>query len=285
MNLVGKIFVVLILVASTVFMTMGLMVYATHQNWYELVMGKNGQGTDPKSYRGELAAAYAEQAKLRGEIEKLTNLNAAFKAEHIQNVAKLESERDLLTSRENALTSQVAAAVAKSAQEAQALDASQKNLTSLRMENEGLRKDIRDANMKTDEQLKKATEKEDQLNIANGQLADLKKRNEQLAADFAKANVLLRGMGMSYLDPPNKEPPLVRGQILAIDKEDRVEISLGSDDGLREGHNLEIYRGNKYLGRMQVLEVQAHRSVGMILKDYKREVIRSGDEVATRLRA
>ena len=33
MNLVGKIFVVLILGASPVFMTMGLMVYATHRNW------------------------------------------------------------------------------------------------------------------------------------------------------------------------------------------------------------------------------------------------------------
>ena len=31
MNLVGKIFVVLILVASTVFMTLGSMVYATHR--------------------------------------------------------------------------------------------------------------------------------------------------------------------------------------------------------------------------------------------------------------
>ena len=38
MNLVGKIFVVLILLASTVFMTMGLMVFATHRNWQEEVM-------------------------------------------------------------------------------------------------------------------------------------------------------------------------------------------------------------------------------------------------------
>ena len=34
MNLVGKIFIVLILIASTVFMTMGIMVYSTHHNWY-----------------------------------------------------------------------------------------------------------------------------------------------------------------------------------------------------------------------------------------------------------
>jgi hypothetical protein len=78
---------------------------------------------------------------------------------------------------------------------------------------------------------------------------------------------------------------MVRGQITAIDKEDRVEISIGSDDGLREGHQLEIYRGNKYLGRMQVLVAEPHRAVGMILKEYKQEPIRSGDEVATKLKA
>ena len=54
MNLVGKIFVVLIFVASIVFMTMGMMVYATHVNWAEAVMGKNGKGDDPASYHAQL---------------------------------------------------------------------------------------------------------------------------------------------------------------------------------------------------------------------------------------
>ncbi len=285
MNLVGKIFVVLILIASTVFMTMGLMVYATHQNWYEQVMGKNGAGTDPQSYRGQLAAAYQEQAKLRGDIDKLTNQIATEKAAHTQSVAKLEQERDSLVTKQQALTDEVAKSRAKAAADTQALDAQQKNLTSLRIENVVLRQDIRDANKKTDEQLKIATEKEDKLNIANGQLSELKKRNEQLASDFAKAVAMLKKFNVSYLDPLNGEPPVVRGQILAIDNEDRVEISIGTDDGLREGNQLEVYRGNKYLGRMQVLEAQPHRSIGMILKDYKQEVIHKGDEVATKLRA
>jgi len=35
MNLLGKIFVVLIVVMSIVFMTLALAVYATHKNWKE----------------------------------------------------------------------------------------------------------------------------------------------------------------------------------------------------------------------------------------------------------
>jgi hypothetical protein len=284
MNLVGKIFVVLILIASTVFMTMGMMVYATHQNWYDAVMRKGGSGQDP-GYQEQLKNAYADAAKLRGDIDKLQNQLIAEKAGHLQALTKAENERDVLAKRATDLGEEVKKEAVRLDEAAKGLQVAQQNLTDLRKENVALREDNRNANKQTDEQLKLATQAEDKLNIAAGQLADLTKRNEQLASDFAKANVLLRGVGMTYLDPPNKQPPMLRGQILAIDKDDRVEISLGSDDGLREGHTLEVYRGNKYLGKMQVLEAQAHRAVGTILKEYKQEAIRAHDEVATRLRA
>jgi hypothetical protein len=285
MNLVGKIFVVLILIASTVFMTMGMMVYATHQNWQEAVMGKNGKGDEPASYHAQLDNGYKEQAKLLGDNNNLRAQIIATNAAHLQALTKTENERDVLAKRATDLGEEVKKEAVRLDETAKGLQVSQQNLTDLRKENVNLRDDIRNANKQTDDQLKLATQAEDKLNIANGQLADLKKRNEQLAGDFAKANVLLRGMGMTYLDPPNKQPPMIRGQITAIDKDDRVEISLGSDDGLREGHTLEIYRGSKYLGRMQVLEAQPHRAIGMILKDFKQEAIRAGDEVATRLKA
>ena len=42
MNLLGKIFVVVITVMSVVFMTLALAVYATHKNWKDIVEGPNG---------------------------------------------------------------------------------------------------------------------------------------------------------------------------------------------------------------------------------------------------
>ena len=82
---------------------------------------------------------------------------------------------------------------------------SQNNLTALRKEDTDLREDIRLANKATDEQLKKATALEDKLHIATGQLADLKARNDQLAADVAKARLVLSTIspGMTLEDPPN----------------------------------------------------------------------------------
>ena len=40
MNLVGKIFVVLILVMSVLFMAFAMAVYATHRNWREVVVNE-----------------------------------------------------------------------------------------------------------------------------------------------------------------------------------------------------------------------------------------------------
>jgi hypothetical protein len=65
-------------------------------------------------------------------------------------------------------------------------------------------------------------------------------------------------------------------------KKDYLEISIGSDDGLRKGHKLEVYRGRSYLGRIEIREVAPDRAVAVILKDYRKGPIKKGDKVATK---
>jgi hypothetical protein len=285
MNLVGKIFVVLILVASTVFMTMGLMVYASHQNWYEAVtdtMAKNGRS----GWKEQLTNAKKEKADLQSEILKYQDRLNAEKASHLQQLAKAHTALIKAEAHKTELENSVATLQKSLDQSSKTLELAQNNLTGLRKENEGLRNDVRNANKAVDDQLKIATETEDKLHIALGQLADLKKRNEQLAGDYSKAFHWLKVLrpDLSIEDKINVEPPLLRGRILDIDKDDRAEVSLGSDDGLRQGHTLEIYRGDKYLGRMRIEEAKPHEAIGLILKEFKQETIRKGDQVATRLR-
>lgn len=284
MNLVGKIFIFLILVASTVFMTMGLMVYSTHHNWEQAVMGDGTKG-EPLGLKKQLVDARGEAEKLKGEIQKYQTLLDQEKAAHFEAIAKVETQRDVLAKSSADAETKLAAKQAELEKAATDLSVSQNSLTALRKEDADLREDIRLANKATDEQLKKATALEDKLHIATGQLADLKVRNDQLAADVAKATALLHNVGMTIEDPLNGHPPTVRGQILAVDKDNHAEISLGSDDGLRESNTLEIYRGDRYLGRMQLLEVHPHRAVGKIIKELQQDVIRTGDQVATRLKA
>jgi hypothetical protein len=84
-------------------------------------------------------------------------------------------------------------------------------------------------------------------------------------------------------------PPRLDGVILASRATGYVEISLGSDDGLEKGHELDVYRvgptvaENKYLGKVRVVQTEPDKSVAQILPNFKRGAIQKEDRVATRL--
>ena len=50
MNLVGKIFVVLILVMSVLFMAFAMALYATHRNWREMVINEQASPDKPSRF-------------------------------------------------------------------------------------------------------------------------------------------------------------------------------------------------------------------------------------------
>jgi hypothetical protein len=90
--------------------------------------------------------------------------------------------------------------------------------------------------------------------------------------------------GLSKDTPVDGIPPQVRGKVLAINQNNMIEISLGSDDGLRAGHTLEIFRASNYLGRVEVLSTSTDRAVGKIIPGFKKGAIQKGDDVATRFK-
>ncbi len=78
-------------------------------------------------------------------------------------------------------------------------------------------------------------------------------------------------------------PPPVDGIIESVGKDGLVQISLGSDDGIEKGHKLEVYRGGKYLGRIEVWQTAPDSSVARILPEFRKGPIAKEDRVATRL--
>jgi hypothetical protein len=62
-----------------------------------------------------------------------------------------------------------------------------------------------------------------------------------------------------------------------------VEVSIGADDGLKEGNTLIVYRGSRYLGRLTVLETSPDKAVAQVDRQFQQGQIQEGDRVATRL--
>ena len=102
--------------------------------------------------------------------------------------------------------------------------------------------------------------------------------------DVSKAKQLLTNLHMSLEDPVDAHNINVNGVISAVSRT-QVELSIGIDDGVRVGQDLDIYRGNKYVGRVRVIETKPDSSVATILTEYQQYPIQRGDHVASRLKS
>ncbi len=274
MNLIGKIFVVLILVMSLVFAAFSIAVYGTHQNWK-----KAAKDADEKRKAAMQQVAQAEEEK--------TNLTKQIEAEQLakrEALQKLETQRDELAKQRDEAAKQRDVLVAKDKETVAALDVAQQNLAKLTKEVDVLRTDIRTAEADRDKHFDKVVDLTDRIHQAQGELRRLDERNLQLASQVAAGKRVMDAHGLTKDTPVDNIPPAIRGKILAINRDNMVEVSLGEDDGLRPGHTLEVFRGSKYLGRVEVLHASPDRSVGKILPGFKKGVIQKDDDVATRFK-
>jgi len=274
MNLIGKIFVLLVFVMSLVFMSFAIAVYGTHQNWKKAATDVE---VKRKAAVADLQKAQEEKAALDTEIQKE---RAAVR----QTLGKLETERNELQVVRDELTKQRDALMVKDKEAVAALDTAQQNLAKLTNEVEGLRGEIRDAQGQRDKHFSRVVEVTDQLHQTQGELKRIEERRLQLASQVAAQGQVLNAHGLSKDTPVDGLPPQVRGKVLAVNRDNMVEISLGSDDGLRTGHTVEVFRGSKYLGRVEVLQAAPDRSVGKVLPGFKKGAIQKDDDVATRFK-
>lgn len=280
MNLIGKIFVVLIFVFSLVFMTAAILTYATHRNWRDAVLNPN------TGYKAKLTQAETRYKELEGVRQRLETELANERASRQRSVAALVEETTQLARRAEQLEKQEAALKQDTAKAVAAMDATHATLASLRNEIEGLRTDIETARNERNDNFNKAVKLEDSLAQASGKLDLLEKRNADLTNDLSRHQLALQDANIQ-LDRGG--PPRLDGVILASRATGYVEISLGSDDGLEKGHELDVYRTgptvaeNKYLGKVRVVETQPDKAVAQILPNFKRGTIQKEDRVATRL--
>ena len=78
-------------------------------------------------------------------------------------------------------------------------------------------------------------------------------------------------------------PSDLKGIVNAVDREGLIEISVGRDDGLREGHEMDVYRGSQYLGRVQIVRADVDKSIAKMLDGFRRGYIQKDDKVVAKL--
>jgi hypothetical protein len=288
MTIVGKILVVLNLVFALVvggFLTVD---YATRTNWKnrydesvrELQVSGANSKTMSDSYAGRINDAKNLQTKLDVEMQNRKNDKIVFDVE-VQGIKmELVDEREKAKSAD--LTAKTAqAAVGRLLEETKGLAVAIKTreITILKIEEDN--RNLRAAAI-ANENLSKA----------------LQVRNENLLEQLMEARKLIAtlesGKGTianAPTDPNRPNPPavFVKGQIEKVDgKDGLVEISIGSDQGLKKYNTLEVYRLSpkaEYLGTLRVVEVYDRKAVGRLMQSTftTRKTVRQGDQVASSL--
>ncbi len=274
MNLVGKIFTVLICLFCVVLMAMSMVVYATHTKWNEkaIALDKTVQ-----QVRAEKTEAEPQLTQLKEDIatqkKLLTDSAAALTTEKTKLEADVKRQRDELT----ALDAKQRDAVAK-------MEAAQQKYAKEKAREEQLEKQLREAEQARDVAFNDTAKKTDELHEMAAQLALLKKTNSTLAADIAKYKKAAERVGVNLAAAEMTPPVDSRITKTTTSGTGLMEIGVGSDQGLAPGHKLEVYRGADYLGRVEVVTTAPHTAAVKAVQGFQVGAMKVGDNVTNKLK-
>jgi len=276
MNFLGKILTFAILIMSIIFMVTSVVVFATHRNWKEQSAKLKQQNDATKETNVQLEARLAE----------LLNQLTLERAARASAIAQLETRSQDLTGQLQRATTDLQKLQADEAAQIAMLDNAQKAQAGLLNETTQLREEVLRAQQARDQQFRRAVDLQDTLNKNKIALEAVQQRDQELSARQANMKALLEKAGIDESDRLTDVPPRVDGVVTAVrDNNKLVEISLGTDEGLRSGHELDVYRsGGTYLGRVVVRHTSTDKAVSEVIPDFRRGLIREGDRVITKVR-
>jgi myosin heavy subunit len=280
MNWLGKVFVVLILIMSLMFMALSLMVYATHKNWKILLDG-------PTGLKQQLESAKTENEQLKTQhMRRVEELDAELKAAE-QQVVKLETERASLAERNVAIQTELDQQKQDQRNHIAAVAATQDNNTRLATEVTDLRQAIRTAEQARDQSFATTLAATEKLHQVAGEYESARERTEQLTKQVGGMTTAMKENGLDPNTDPTQVVPIVDGlvsQVRRTSGTQYVEVTIGADDGLKSGNTVEVFRGSKYLGRVDIVSTSPDKSVGKVDRRFQQGQIQEGDRVATRLK-
>jgi hypothetical protein len=282
MTYVGKILVIVIMAFSLIFLGISTVVFTTAKNW---------------------RSATEEQKKKVGDLTKQVGVAQAAVDAAKKELDDAKGKFDALTKNLNnqiqGQEAQIASAQKQITQASGEVGTAQMNARTALDEAEARRKDsepIRDQKAAVEKQANEFKLKQAELNDRIRELERIletaTKHNTDLRERVAKFSALLRQSGLSDDISQIKgmeSPPPVVGEVKRVDPSNRrVELTIGSDDGLVVGHELFLFRQKprpEYLGKITIIAVDPDQAVGRVNgTTYQGKKIQEGDLVSSTIK-
>jgi hypothetical protein len=276
MTLLGKFLSTFIFILSTAFMVLALAVNASHRNWREVVLDPNN------GLKKQIETISRTNQQLTDDRQRTQAALDREQAARRTALAALQSQLDQMEQLLRASEAQVQQLEAKSTELSQLDRSRAEELQRLTDEARKLRDQIRAEQEDRDSLFAETLKMTDQMNLLKGSLQAQTERNEQLAGQLSRYREVVDMKGIDVNQPLDGAPPERNGTVLVVNRPlDMVEVSIGYDDGLRDGHLLDVTRSGRYVGRLRIRRTEPNRSVAEILKDYNQSPIQEGDRVDT----
>jgi ribosomal protein S15P/S13E len=273
MNTLGRAFVILNLVMSIAFFTIALMVGASHENW-------KARALESKRLAEEQARLKIEAIKDQSEKALQVRAEQFMRA---QQIAASNTQVQTLTERLNSMTEQLQTASQDKENYQNRLKESESRIAKQDVEIERL-------NTENSELLDRVVvAKNEVVSLTNqkynlqNQMGLLEEREAELARQNAVLTKVTRAHNIDPTAPIANIQPRLDGEVASVDRDmNLIVVTLGLDDGLREGHRLEIFRGGKYVGSALVMKSDPNRASARLIPESMQKLVQQGDNVTTK---
>jgi hypothetical protein len=286
MTRVGQILVILLTCFSLLFMGFAVTVYTTRTNWRDKYFALK---KDKDEQQKKIDGLNQQVQTLTADIGAQVQNNKTIADANAQQIKDQQKNYDaLLQNYQGAKKDSLASAeLAKTYGDQTRERAKEVAL---------LREQLKQTREQKDEALKKQFEVTQQHIELKGSFETLESRAKDLESRNTELHAILvsRGISPNINDESNRtalitNAPPVEGVVLKVEPQGKlVEISIGSDDGLKKGHRLHVYRvkpQGKFVCTIEITSVDPDQAVARVIPNLKQGNPQEGDLVATRITA
>jgi hypothetical protein len=281
MTFVGKILVIVIMLFAVLFLGISTAVFTTAKNWKEAT---DAQKKVVSKLQADNTTAKGEVESLKKDLAKAKTDSDAAKQALDKEIATLAADKETLEKESTAARGELTTAQTNAKTALDEADARRKETELLREQKLAVEKQANEFKLHQ-------AQLNDEIRLLTRDLDVAKKNNADLRDRTARFSVLLRRNGLSDDISQVKgleSPPAVTGEVKRVNLNKKLEITIGSDDGLVVGHELFVFRTRpraEYLGKIRIIGVDPDQAVGEVIGNtIQGKKIKEGDSVSSTLR-
>jgi len=279
MNLLSKLFIVLIFVMSLVYLGFTTTIFNYRQDYKAQFYEKTQEIKDIKDRdEKEINRLNTDITDLENETKSLTNQLKTVSQKSQETLGELTNKQSDLASSQTELNT----LTQENERLSRDIDAESKRNEDMEREIETYRKRFQEAENDLNIISARLIENKDELTRGKKNLAALDEQYIELSRKSKQAQELLDYYKKLPIKEPVEVPKTIRGKVLAVSKTHNIVlVSVGEDAGVKVGTEFTVYRGDKFIAKIRVDKVDKNYSTAMPIEGLTKDIIKEQDDVTT----